>query len=118
VAGSRNGLSPASASASTLPSVTPSPVLVLTLGTSVVQTLMQTAEREGLDLNALATGLLLLGLGKQSALVVARKPRVVTDDEVPDIEVATVCLSCARARTDPRQTACPACGGSWTTAIR
>jgi hypothetical protein len=47
------------------------PVLVLTVGHCVFRTLVETAEREGLDVNSLGVGLLMLGLGKQTAFVQA-----------------------------------------------
>jgi len=92
-------------------------VLILTIGHSVFRTLVEAAEREGLDVNSLGLGLLMLGLGRQSAYVAARHAQVTADD-APDTTIGVVCLACGRARTDPRQIRCRVCGGSWTTAIR
>jgi hypothetical protein len=115
VAGS-NGTALATASARTSGAATPSPVLVLTVGHSVFRALVETAEREGIDVNCLSLNLLMLGLGKQSAVVAARRSRVAVDD-APDTLVRVVCINCARPRTDASQARCSACGGGWCTSF-
>jgi hypothetical protein len=89
-------------------------VLVLTVGHSVFRTLVETAEREGLDVNSLSLGLLMLGLGRQTAYVAARRKAVVADDG-PNTLVRVVCINCARPREDPHQARCAVCGGGWCT---
>jgi hypothetical protein len=110
-----NGSALAPVKASMPPTPVPSPILILTVGHSVFRTPVKTAHDEGIDVNTLATGLLLLGMGKQS--VVARQKRLVPDD-APDTEVGVICLACGRSRRDPRDRRCPTCHGSWTSAIR
>jgi hypothetical protein len=92
-------------------------VLVLTVGHSVFRTLAETAAREGIDVNSLGLSLLMLGLGRQTAYVAARRNQAIADD-APNTELGIVCLACGRMRTDSRHRRCPTCGGSWTTAIR
>jgi hypothetical protein len=89
-------------------------VLVLTVGHSVFRTLVETAEREGVDLNSLGLGLLMLGLGKQTAYVQARRSRAIADD-APNTAVRVVCINCARPRGAPNEPRCPVCGGAWCT---
>jgi hypothetical protein len=88
--------------------------LVLPVGRSILRTLVETAEREGIDVNSLAVGLLMLGLGKQTAFVQARRSR----RPVEDVSVAgmtVVCVNCARPRSSPGEARCPVCGGGWCT---
>jgi hypothetical protein len=89
-------------------------VLVLTVGRSVFRTLVETAAREGVDVNTLGVGLLMLGLGKQTALVQARRSRVVAAD-APTTAVRVVCISCGRPRAAANEPRCPVCGGGWCT---
>ena len=42
----------------------PSPVLVLSVGHTIFRTLVETAQREGIDVNSLGVALLMLGLGR------------------------------------------------------
>jgi hypothetical protein len=91
-----------------------SPVLVLSVGHTVFRTLLETAEREGVDMNALALGLLMLGLGRQTALVQTRRSRGVPN-AAPAGAVHIVCISCGRPRAAPNEPRCPVCGGGWCT---
>jgi hypothetical protein len=116
VGGSANGTALATASSPTSPAAPPNPVLVLTVGHSVFRTLVETAEREGLDVNSWGLGLLMLGLGKQTAYLQSRRNRVIPDDS-PDTPVRVVCINCARPRTDPGLARCSSCGGAWCTAF-
>ena len=109
-----NGVALATASASTSAAATPSPVLILTVGHSVFRALVETAEREGVDVNSLGLGLLMLGLGKQTAYVQARRNRVIADD-APTTAVQVVCINCGRPRATPHEPRCPVCGGGWCT---
>jgi len=110
VAGSANGTALATATSPTVPAAPQNPVLVLTVGHSVFRTLVETAEREGLDVNSLGLGLLMLGLGKQTAYLQSRRNRVTADD-APNTPVRTVCINCGRPRSEPSQARCAACGG-------
>jgi hypothetical protein len=106
VAGSSNGTALASTSAS----AAASPVLVLSVGHTVFRTLLETAEREGVDVNALALGLLMLGLGRQAALVQTRR-----SVDPSTMGIAVVCINCARPRAAPNEPRCSVCGGGWCT---
>jgi hypothetical protein len=106
----------ATASAPTSAASTPNPVLVLPIGHSVFRLLAETASREGVDLNSLAVGLLMLGLGRQSAVVAARRHQV-ADDDALNTPVRTVCINCGRPRSDPAQVRCSTCGGGWCTSF-
>jgi hypothetical protein len=94
-----------------------SPVLCVPVGRSLLRTLVAASEREGIDLATLTAGLIWLGLGRQEAYLYSRQQRS-APDETRNTTVAVVCLACGRMRTDPSQTRCVACGGSWTTAVR
>jgi hypothetical protein len=91
-----------------------SPVLVLSVGHTVFRTLLETAEREGVDVNSLGVGLLMLGLGRQTSLVQARRGRGVPSD-APEGAVHIVCISCGRPRAAPNEPRCSVCGGGWCT---
>jgi hypothetical protein len=90
-------------------------VLVLTVGHSVFRTLVETAEREGVDVNSLGLGLLMLGLGRQTAYVSAR--RQATADDAPNALVRVICLACGRPRAHATEVRCAHCGGSWCSAF-
>jgi hypothetical protein len=92
-------------------------VLCVPIGRSLLRTLVAASEREGIDLATLTAGLIWLGLGRQEAYLYSRQQRAAPDD-APNTTVAVVCLACGRGRTDPYQTRCATCGGSWTTAHR
>lgn len=115
VAGSSNGIALATAASPSVPAATSSPVLVLTIGRSVFNTLVATAEREGIDVNSLGVALLMLGLGRQTAYVAARRKHVTADD-VPHA-VRVVCVNCGRPRLEPNQGCCVTCGGGWCTSF-
>jgi len=91
-------------------------VLVLTVGHSVFRTLAETAAREGVDVNSLGLSLLMLGLGRQTAYVAARRNQAIADD-APNTLVRVVCINCARPRSDLSQARCSACGGAWCTSF-
>jgi hypothetical protein len=82
---------------------------------SAFSRLVELSQLEGVDVATAATNLLLYQLGAYSAARLARRQ---TADDGPNTTVAAVCLTCARTRTDPSQSRCVVCGGSWTTAIR
>lgn len=94
-----------------------SPILCLAIGQSGLRRLAELAELEGVDASTLATNMLMYELGQRVVRARAglqRRAPMLAVNGTP----TTVCMSCARTRTDGGEPRCPVCGGSWTTAIR
>jgi hypothetical protein len=107
-----------------------SPVLILSVGRSTFRTLLETAEREGMDVNSLGVALLMLGIGRQQSYVQGRQPNGdVADqdrssaglavrpthpppDDDPPTATAVRCMMCSRSQARASDRKCPACGGS------
>jgi hypothetical protein len=106
-----------------------SPILILSIGHSVFRTLLETSEREGIDINSLGVALLMLGMGRQQGYVQARqqpisgrecfsnggalRPAQLLHDDKPSLTPSMQCMLCTRPRTRASDRTCPACGGAW-----